>query len=125
MKYLGVDFGIRRIGLAVSEGQLAAPLKVLSSSGLADAVEKIIREVREIGVDRVIIGMPEGKTGKAVKKFVKKLQDSGLDVAEADETLSSKQALADMIASDVPREKRKVTDATAAAIILQNYLDSI
>lgn len=125
MKYLGVDYGLKRIGLAISEGTLASPLKVLEISSLNDAVNKMIQIIKVENVDQVVVGMPEGETGKKVQKFVKKLKQNGLDVKEADETLSSQNALSDMIASGIPREKRKTTDATAAAIILQEYLDSL
>ncbi|TSC64410.1 MAG: putative Holliday junction resolvase [Microgenomates group bacterium Gr01-1014_93] len=124
MKYLGVDFGLKRIGLSVSEGQFASPLKIITVSGLEDSVNKIIREAGEFGVDKLIVGMPESSTGKAAKRFVENLKRKGLNVETTDETLSTKQALKLMIEMGIPKKKRKVEDCQAAAIILQNYLDS-
>ena len=123
MKYLCVDFGLKRIGLATSEGELASPLKVLTVSSLFDAVDKIIREIREIGADKVIVGMPEGNTGKAAQRFVKSLKKEGLDVEVSDETLSTQNAGKLMIEMGISKKKRRQNDAQAAALILQNYLD--
>jgi len=122
MKYLGVDFGIRRIGLAASEGNIASPLKVLEISSLNDAVVKMIQIIETENADQIIVGMPEGKTGKLVKKFIKKLKENNIDIAEADETLSSKNATGLMVSIGIPKKKRATNDATAAAIILQNWM---
>lgn len=124
MRYLGIDFGLKKIGLAVSEGELAAPLKIIEVRSLVDAVDKIVREMGEIGADKIIIGMPEGKTGEAVKKLVNVLKKKGLEVEFADETLSTKHAQKVMIEMGVSKKKRQVNDAQVAAIILQGYLDS-
>ena len=124
MHYLGIDFGLRRIGLAVSEGSLASPLKTIEVKSFKDAVEKILDLVNRENYEEIIIGLPEGKIGKTVSGFIKALRKNGLKVKEADETLSSKDALRVMIDQGIPKGKRKVNDEFAAAIILQNYLDS-
>ena len=121
MKYLGVDFGLRRIGLAVSDGQLASPYKILIGKNPADLVEQVKKEAQRF--DKVVVGMPEGETGNTVLGFIKALRRNGLDVSEADETLSSKQAVEKMVEFNIPKEKRKFSDDMAAAIILQNWLD--
>ncbi len=125
MKFLGIDFGLKKIGLALSDGELASPLKIITVSSLDDAVEKIIGEIEVNQVDKVVIGLPEGKTGKAAKKLVNELKKKELDVESADETLSSKDAQKLMIEMGVSRKKRKIDDAQAAALILQNYLDNL
>lgn len=122
MRYLGVDFGLRRVGLARSEGQLASPWKVIEGKGLANIVAKIKKEAR--GFDRVVVGVPEGKMGKIVRKVAKILRESGSEVMVVDETLSSQHATTLMVELDLPRKKRAVNDAYSAAIILQNYLDN-
>ncbi len=125
MKYLGVDFGLRRIGLATSDGILSAPFKVLEVKNLNDAVLKVEETIRDGSFDKVVVGLPEGKMGQAVLGFINKLRKSGIDIIEVDETLSSKKALEQMIELNIPKEKRKVNDDIAAAIILQNYLDQL
>ncbi len=121
MKYLSVDFGLKRVGLAVSEGELASPLKVIEGTSFIDLLEKI--KIEAIGFDKVVIGMPEGKIGKLVKKAIKKLRESGIDIIEADETLSTQNATREMIELNIPKKKRRINDAYSASIILQNYLD--
>ena len=121
MRYLGIDFGLKKIGLAISEGELAAPLKVLEASNFQDALSKIKKEAADF--DKVIIGKPEGKVGKKVTKLVSLLKKESMDIEEWDETLSSQKAMAYMIQSGLGKNKRKITDAYSAAIILQEYLD--
>ena len=121
MRYLGIDFGLKKIGLAISEGELAAPLKVLEVSNFQDALSKIKKEAADF--DKVIIGKPEGKVGKKVTKLVSLLKKESMDIEEWDETLSSQKAMAYMIQSGLGKNKRKITDAYSAAIILQEYLD--
>lgn len=124
MKYLGIDFGLRRIGLATSEGDFASKLKTIDVKNFKDAVEKIVPLAEQGNFNKIIVGLPEGKIGQTVIGFVNALRKSGLDVATADETLSSQRAMLRMIESSVSKSKRRVIDDTAAAIILQDYLDN-
>lgn len=124
MKYLGIDFGLRRIGLAISEGNLASPWQVLEVKNFSDAVEKISKIIKDGSFNKVVVGMPEGKMGQNVLGFIKALKRMGFEVETTDETLSSKNALQSMIEQGIPQKKRCFNDAQAAAIILQNYLDS-
>ena len=125
MKYLGIDFGFKRIGLAISEGELASPLKILEIKNFNDAVIKIDEVVKGGGFEKIVIGLPEGKIGKIVLKFVNAIKKKGLDIECADETLSSKKALQEMIDLNVSQKSRSKNDSVAAAIILQNYLDNL
>lgn len=125
MKYLGVDFGTKRVGLAISEGNLATPWRVIKVRGLSDLVEKIPQIVRVENFEKIVVGLPEGSTGEKAQKFIRLLLEKGLDVTSADETLTSKKALKVMIEAGYGRQKRKSDDAIAAALILQNYLDEI
>ena len=123
MKYLGIDFGLRRIGLATSEGEIASPLKIVEVKGFKDAVGKILEIVEIESIDRIVIGLPEGKMGQAVLGFIKALKKTGLDVITADETLSSKKALQQMVDLSISKKERRANDSFAAGIILQEWLD--
>ncbi len=123
MKYLGIDFGLKRVGLAFSEGTLATPFKTLEVINFKDATVQVLNIIKEEGFEKVVVGLPEGKMGQTVLRFIKALKKSGLKVAEADETLSTHQATLQMIEAGIKRDKRQTNDAVAAAIILQNYLD--
>ncbi len=125
MKYLGIDYGLRRIGLAISEGILASPYKVIEVHSLNQAVTEISILTAREKFDQLVVGMPEGETGKKVIKFVKALQGKGLRVNVSDETLSSLNAVHRMIEMGISRKKRRINDAEAAGEILQNYLDNL
>lgn len=130
MRYLGVDYGLRKIGLALSEGQIASPLKVIEISGLTDAVNKITSIIQKEEIGRVVIGVAEsGESRSAVKKFIAKLKtdlgEKQVSVIEVDETLSSNSAKNLMIDLGMSEKSRKKEDAYSAVIILQNFLDSV
>ena len=124
MKYLGIDFGLRRIGLATSNGDFASPENILEVSGFKDAVNKVIEIINKEEFSKIVVGLPQGKMGKNVLGFVKALKKAGLDVITADETLSTKRADSQMIEVGFPLKKRRVNDAYAASIILQDWLDN-
>lgn len=125
MKYLGIDFGLRRIGLAISEGTLASPWKIIDVKNFSDAVEKTSQVIKEGGgFKKIVVGLPEGKMGKNVVGFVNALKKKGVEVETADEMLSSKKALQTMIERDVGQKKRRHEDAYSAAEILQQFLDN-
>lgn len=125
MYYLGIDFGLKRLGLAVSEGNLATPFKTIPVKGLKDAVDKILEIVQKEKPLKIIVGLPESKIVSTVLGFINALKKYGLDVESVDETLSSRKATAKMIELNIPKKKRRMNDAYSAAIILQNYLDSL
>lgn len=130
MRYLGADYGLKKVGLAISEGQIASPLKVLEISSLNDAVAKIMSVISKEEIDRVIVGVAEsGESRNAAKKFISKLRvdlgENPVSIIEADETLSSSTARDLMIDLNISQKQRQKEDAYAAVIILQNFLDSV
>lgn len=104
---LGIDFGLKNIGLAISEGEIADPYKVVHRiSDLGPIVKKL-------NISRIIVGVSEGRSKNEAENFGKKLRDVlGLPVEFIDETLSSYEA--------GPK-----AHARAAAVILQRYLDNV
>lgn len=124
MRYLSIDFGLKRLGLATSEGILAAPLKTIEVKGFRDAVKKVAGLIEEEDFTRIVVGLPEGKMGQNVLGFVKSLRKRGIEVETFDETLSSKKAKYIMIELGVPIKRRCHEDAYSAAQILQDFLDS-
>lgn len=125
MKYLGIDFGLRRIGLAISEGEIASPWQIVDIKNFSDAVEKISKIITEGGFEKIVVGLPEGKMGKNAIGFVNVLEKRGFEVETTDETLSSKKALQTMIKQGVGQKKRCFKDAFSAAEILQQFLDNL
>ena len=135
MRVLGIDYGDKRIGVAISDplGITAQPVSVIkrSQSFRDDFLElkKIIENYS--GVDAIVVGLPktmQGEIGIAaqkVLKFVEMLKkESGLEVVTWDERLTTAEAERMLISAGLSRAKRKqVIDKSAATYILQGYLD--
>lgn len=124
MKILAIDYGLKRIGLAISEADLAQPLTVISRTD--QSVARIARICREKKIDRIVIGLPQGKLVAKIKKFGQQLaQEAKIPLIFQDERLTSQEATARMIeAGKKQKSRRENQDAVAAAIILQDYLDA-
>lgn len=126
MKILGIDYGKSKVGLAVSEGFLAEPFKVIrykDDQVLYDEIKQIIKK-EEIG--KVLVGVSEGKMAKESKKFALDISLlSDVMVETYDETLTTHDAQKLSMEAGISRKRRReMEDAYAAAIMLQNYLDS-
>lgn len=124
MKVLGIDYGLKKIGMALAEAGLAEPLSVVNNQ--VSVINKITKICQNYSIEKIVVGLPEGKIATKAKEFGKKLSSStSLPVVFQDETLTSKEAIAKMIEGGRGRKRRKEReDAVAAAIILQSYLDS-
>lgn len=131
MKYLSIDLGSRRIGIAVSDdkGIVAKPYGTLTPSSDDDALNLISAICEEEHAEEIVLGIPlsaSGETQKKYRAFGKKLTEkTGKAVREWDETFTTKQAQNMVAFSDHPEGKKtsKHRDNVAAAIILQEYLD--
>ena len=127
MRYLGIDFGKRKIGLAFSEGILAEPYRIIDKQSLSlrdnGNWELVIKQIcEEEKIEKIIIGVSEGQSEVMAKDFGDKLKViTSLPVEYFDETLTTHDALVKMKEA---KSKRQDEDAISAAIILQNYLDS-
>ncbi|MFH0923593.1 MAG: Holliday junction resolvase RuvX [Candidatus Falkowbacteria bacterium] len=130
-KYLGIDWGEKRIGLALgdSETKIATPFNV------AGSIKEIIKIIKEEKIDAIILGKPVKMSGRdelsdEFESFIKLLRKkAGIPIEMIDERLSSKAA--DALAGDKRanppslkfRRARAPRDAVAAMLILQSYLD--
>lgn len=120
MRILGIDYGRKKIGLAISEGKIASPFKVLRVINFEDAVEKTKRILKQEKADVVVVGISEGEMAKESKRFAGKI-----GALVSDETLSTKDAQYLSITAGIGRKKRKnMEDAYAASVMLQRYIDS-
>lgn len=123
MKILGIDFGIAKIGLAMADNGLAQPIRVIKN--YRETLTKIAQIVEQKRIEKIIIGVSEGKIGQKAKEYGRKLEEiTGVKVSFQDETLTTKEAVAKMIeAGKKKKYRQEKEDAFAAAIILQAYLD--
>ena len=135
MRILALDHGTKRIGVAVSDEMkmIATPLEYIPAEPFADFLARLKEILRDKEVGMILIGMPrnmDGSYGSAalkVQEFVAALKDAiTTPIKTWDERLTSAQAQRFLIQGNVRRDKRKEkVDKTAAAILLQSYLDSI
>ncbi|MGD8744081.1 MAG: Holliday junction resolvase RuvX [Candidatus Woesebacteria bacterium] len=127
MKLLAIDFGRKKLGLAVGDikSKLAQPYGVVKNS--EDVSDKIKKIVEGQGVDMVVVGVSESKVGEESRKFGRVLEiQLGIPIVFEDETLTTKEAQRLSIEAGIGRKKRKgKEDAYAAALILQSYFDGL
>lgn len=132
MRVLGVDFGLRRLGIALSdeEATLARPLRVIEVTSVRDAPEAVAGAALDAGAETVVVGVPLGLEGeerreevRRVERFARGLRKcSGLDVFLVDESMSTREA--EERAREAGRADRDPSlHAHAAALILQRWLD--
>lgn len=138
MRFLGIDFGTKRIGLALSDatGMLASPWQAVAGGPPLAAAERIARQVSDLardddGLGGIVVGLPRRLDGSdndqtpIVRVFAAELaRVTSLPVILQDERLSSVEAESRLAQRERDWRKRKaMIDAAAAAIILQDYLD--
>lgn len=124
MKILGVDFGIKKTGLAVGETEtcLAEPMGTFSSRKLESGL--LLKIIRDLNVDKVVFGFSSGNLAEKIKEFAQKLTSLGITVDFFEETLTTREAK--IILGQNRRslkQKKEREDAVAAAIMIQSYLE--
>lgn len=138
MKYLGIDYGTKRIGLAVSddEGKVAFPKKVIENDGMTLSAIHLL--VEEEGVQEIVIGeskdlhMNDNPIMKEIHMFAEQLgEKTGCEIVFHTELFTSAQAATENHFALTPREqkvrgekKSAGLDAQAATLMLQSFLDT-
>lgn len=133
MRILCLDYGEKRIGVAVSDplGITAQPLEYILNEGKKKVLLKVKEFILKYKPVKIIIGMPltlkgeEGEKAQEVSRFMGFLKDNiEIQIEAIDERFTTALAENLLIEADVRRAKRKqVKDKIAAALILQTYLD--
>ena len=133
--YLGLDYGGKRIGLAVGDTHLsvASPLVTVAARGqVGEDVRAVLECARDYQIEAFVVGLPlnmdgsEGEQAKLTRRFGEALAHvTGLPVHYWDERLSTAEARELLRPAELTRKKRKARlDRVAAQVILQNFLDS-
>ena len=133
MRYLGLDYGTKTVGLAVSDrtGFLASNYGVIRYSDTSEIFKELERIIKDEKIEAFVLGYPKnmnntvGERAIACEEFAKNLERrTGLEVIMWDERLTTVSAEKALMESGVRRENRKaVIDQIAAVFILQGYLD--
>jgi putative Holliday junction resolvase len=133
---MGVDYGLKRIGLAMTDCLriTASPFETIESVSLKKNAIKILEIAKSNKVSIIVFGLPinmngtEGEMAETVRKVMDetKTLSSDVGVTSVDERLTTTQAERMLIEEgNVSRQKRKgLKDKIAAALILQTYLDT-
>lgn len=130
---MGIDHGDRRIGIAISDPMhiLARPKETIYVSDTGQALSRIKEIIESEDVELIVLGLPYGMRGNEtkqtvhVRKFGILLENTGNKVVYIDERLSSKSAKDALVKQKIkPSRNKDLVDQTAAAFILQQYLDS-
>lgn len=127
MRLIGIDYGEKKIGIAISDenGKIAMPFGVIANIGIADAAGKVKKLCDEKGVHQIVIGESKdfkGNPNPIMKEIVK-----FKDILEKEAKLPIfyyPEVLSTMEASRITG-KNKSIDASAAAIVLQSFLDRV
>jgi len=131
-RILGIDFGEKRVGLALSDrlNLIASPYKTIQYASENDLLNKIKKIVSDKEIETFVLGLPLNMKGqdsnqtKKVRSFKKLLTMLELPIFYEDERFSSVLAKNSLVLQNVKTGHNKSEiDKTAAAIILQQYLD--
>lgn len=134
-RYLGIDYGEKRIGLAVGDDavRLASPLETITNvTSRENRIAAILRVAADYATDAFVIGLPlnmdgsEGPQAKVTRAFGEVLaKTSDKEVHYFDERLSSHTAGERLAPAELTRKRRKSRlDAVAAQVMLQEFLDA-
>ena len=134
MRILGIDYGSKRIGLAISDetGTVALPLEYLEAGSYDAVCREIVRIATERGAGRIVVGVPvrmdttsSPQTESTLEFLAALRRTTTLPVDRWDERLTSVQAERALLEGNVSRRKRKEhIDKLAAQLMLQSYLDA-
>jgi putative Holliday junction resolvase len=135
MRVLAIDHGTKRMGLAISDelGVIAQPLEFVPAEPFNGFLTRLKEIIQQKQVELLLVGMPRNMDGSygpaalSVQAFGAVLKEAvTIPIKMWDERLTSAQANRFLIEGKVRRDKRKEkVDKTAAAILLQSYLDSV
>ncbi len=138
MRIMGLDFGSKTVGVAVSDplGITAQPIEIVrrkSENKLRQTLARIEELIREYQVTQLVLGLPKNMNNTLGERAEKSLEfkemlerRTGLSVVMWDERLTTVEANRALMEGNVRREERgKYVDALAAVLILQGYLDRI
>jgi len=134
MRILGVDFGHKRIGLALNDesGTIAQPLDYIDGGAIATVSRKLAQLCVDRKVGKIVVGVPlrlDGTPSEQTERtlvFIAELRRATtIPVVPWDERLTSVQAERALLEGNVRRSERKLKiDKLAAQIMLQSYLDA-
>jgi putative holliday junction resolvase len=132
MRLLGVDWGSKRIGVAVGEEEhgILSPRSPLTPTGtLKKDAAMLVEMARKEEARKIVLGLPlepgaiEGRMAKIARMLAAEIESAGISVELVDETLTSVEAETELWSEGVKAaRRRKLKDGEAARLILERYL---
>jgi len=125
MKLLGIDYGEKRIGLAIAENSWAKPIGILVNKSKQESINNIKNIIERENIKKIIFGLPETFSGKESERFLKNKKFGEILSCEIDipvefisEIFTSKLA---KLSAETKLQKKNIDDR-AACYILENYI---
>lgn len=132
-RYLGIDYGQKRVGLAMSDQQgiISQVFRTIEKKSEKDLILQLLAIIKEYNIAEIIIGLPKnmnntlGEKAKEILAFVELMREYIVNPIHLwDERLTTREAERMLIEADISRSKRKkVVDSIASQLILQGFLD--
>jgi len=128
-KILGLDLGLRRIGVALSDGRVVASQETIVSENRDEAIQKILKICREENIEKIVLGLSQSAENEdMVRSFALELNKNiDMPIEFVDETLTSKEAERILAARNIdPRSEnyKQEIDRISAKLILEQYLNN-
>ena len=130
--YIGIDYGLTNIGVAMGRNGLVVPIKVIAGKSESEAIHEITRIAMENNAVKIVVGLPLSSQGKETqqslktRKFAKLLKIFTKKPVELyDEHSSTKEALSEAISTGISQKHRGIKDHLSAALILKRYFSII
>jgi putative transcription antitermination factor YqgF len=122
-KVLAIDYGTKRVGLAVTRGTLAEPLAVIPND--EHLFEQLLAIIENEGTEQIVIGLSENEMADLTREFAQELEVAvgEVPIEFTDETLSSREVEEKLIVRGIKNISQKPIDHYAAALILENWLE--
>lgn len=131
-KILGLDYGLTNTGVAICEGSIVSPLKIINSKNFVHLQTEISNLILKNKINKIVVGLPlsvngtENPQSLKVRQFVNNLKKYvKLPIVFVNEYGSTQEFLSNGIISGISRKKAKNNDHYSAAMILEFYLESL
>lgn len=124
MKVLGIDFGLKNLGLAIAHNDLVESFGQIRFKNFQTVLGEIQKILEEEEIERIVVGISEGKMAERTREFAGKLQGrTKRPVFLVDESFSSREAREKMLETFKPQKKRKKQEhQIVACLLLENFI---
>src|SRR3990167_6798115 len=105
---LGIDFGRKKVGLAIADSFIASPLRVIRGSSMEELINNTLGVIKKLKVSEIIVGVSEGEIAREARIFGKKLAlEAGVELKFTDEVLTTHEAKRKAIEAGIGQKKRQ------------------